>query len=70
MCEHSEFVHGDYEARRCLYSECGCSGFTLALARRGPRRLGAVTTKAAYRTMIHGPNGTRADNHYLKRERL
>jgi hypothetical protein len=29
MCEHSEFVHGDYEARRCLYSECGCSGFTL-----------------------------------------
>lgn len=29
MCEHSEFVHGDYEARLCLYSECGCSGFTL-----------------------------------------
>jgi hypothetical protein len=28
-CEHTEFVHGDIEARRCLYSECGCSGFTL-----------------------------------------
>jgi len=29
-CEHTEFVHGDIEARRCLYSECGCSGFTLS----------------------------------------
>jgi hypothetical protein len=29
MCEHTEFVHGDVEARRCLYSECGCGGFTL-----------------------------------------
>jgi hypothetical protein len=29
MCEHTEFVHGDFEARRCLYSECGCNGFTL-----------------------------------------
>lgn len=26
-CEHSEFVHGDREPRRCLYTECGCSGF-------------------------------------------
>ena len=29
MCEHTEFVHGDSEARLCLYSECGCGGFTL-----------------------------------------
>lgn len=29
ICEHSEFVHGDFEARRCLYSECRCSGFQL-----------------------------------------
>ena len=28
-CEHTEFVHGDYEARQCLYSECGCRGFML-----------------------------------------
>jgi hypothetical protein len=28
MCEHSEFVHGDQGARSCLYSECGCTGFT------------------------------------------
>jgi hypothetical protein len=31
-CEHTEFVHGDFEARRCLYSECACSGFTLGAA--------------------------------------
>jgi hypothetical protein len=30
MCEHSEFVHGDYEERRCLYSECTCSGFRMS----------------------------------------
>jgi hypothetical protein len=29
MCKHTEFVHGDFEARRCLYSECGCIGFVL-----------------------------------------
>jgi hypothetical protein len=29
MCEHREFIHGDFEARRCLYSACECSGFTL-----------------------------------------
>jgi hypothetical protein len=28
-CSHSEFVHGDIAARRCLYSECQCGGFTL-----------------------------------------
>jgi len=28
-CEHSEFIHGDIEARRCLYSECGCSGYKI-----------------------------------------
>lgn len=28
MCEHTEFVHGDVDARRCLYSECACDGFT------------------------------------------
>jgi hypothetical protein len=27
--EHSEFVHGGYQARRCLYSECRCGGFIL-----------------------------------------
>ena len=26
-CEHSEFVHGDHDDRRCLYSDCGCRGF-------------------------------------------
>lgn len=30
-CEHTEFVHGDFESRRCLYSECGCSRFTLVV---------------------------------------
>ncbi len=33
LCEHTEFVHGDFEARRCLYSECGCSGFTIGRCR-------------------------------------
>lgn len=28
-CEHSEFIHGDIDVRRCLYSECGCSGYTI-----------------------------------------
>ena len=28
VCEHTEFVHGDYVVRLCLYSECGCGGFT------------------------------------------
>jgi hypothetical protein len=27
FCEHSEFVHGDAEPRRCLYTECHCVGF-------------------------------------------
>ena len=27
-CEHSEFIHGDHDARRCLYSACACGGFT------------------------------------------
>ena len=27
ICEHSEFVHVDDSDRRCLYSECTCSGF-------------------------------------------
>jgi hypothetical protein len=27
-CAHTEFVHSDGDERRCLYSECGCSGFT------------------------------------------
>jgi hypothetical protein len=31
-CAHSEFVHGDYDARGCLYSECECSGFKLGVA--------------------------------------
>ena len=31
-CEHSEFIHGDVDVRRCLYSECGCSGFTAEAA--------------------------------------
>jgi hypothetical protein len=35
-CEHSEFIHGDYEARRCLYSTCGCSGLTVGAAALTP----------------------------------
>jgi hypothetical protein len=35
-CEHTEFSHGDYEARRCLYSVCGCSGFTVGVAALTP----------------------------------
>jgi hypothetical protein len=31
QCEHSEFIHGDFDARRCLYTECVCSGFTLSV---------------------------------------
>ncbi len=31
-CEHSEFIHGDIDVRRCLYSECQCSGFTKQIA--------------------------------------
>ena len=27
ICDHSEFVHVDDTDRRCLYSECTCSGF-------------------------------------------
>ena len=30
LCEHTEFVHGDHDDRRCLYSECGCTGFMLS----------------------------------------
>jgi hypothetical protein len=26
-CGHSEFLHGEYDARLCLYSECGCIGW-------------------------------------------
>lgn len=32
MCQHSEFVHGDSEFRRCLYSHCECVGFLVAIA--------------------------------------
>lgn len=28
-CEHTEFVHEDADSRRCLYSECGCHGFSV-----------------------------------------
>jgi hypothetical protein len=31
-CEHSEFVHGDRETRSCLYSQCDCAGFQVAVA--------------------------------------
>jgi hypothetical protein len=31
-CRHTEFVHGDIATRECLYSECGCGGFTLSSA--------------------------------------
>jgi len=31
-CEHTEFVHGDHDARPCLYSQCGCGGFTVPAA--------------------------------------
>lgn len=26
-CEHSEFIHGDYAPRSCLFADCACSGF-------------------------------------------
>jgi hypothetical protein len=32
VCEHSEFVHGDHDDRLCLYSDCGCRGFTAKAA--------------------------------------
>jgi hypothetical protein len=31
-CEHSEFVHGDRDTRPCLYSNCECPAFQLAVA--------------------------------------
>jgi hypothetical protein len=31
-CEHSEFVHGDRESRRCLYTQCACVGFLVSVA--------------------------------------
>lgn len=31
-CTHSEFVHGDFDRRACLYSECKCSGLDLAVS--------------------------------------
>ena len=30
MCEHPEFVHGDSETRKCLYTECDCIRFAAA----------------------------------------
>jgi hypothetical protein len=32
VCEHSEFVHGDFEPRTCLYAGCACSGYTAQVA--------------------------------------
>jgi hypothetical protein len=29
-CEHAEFVHGDFDPRLCLYTECVCAGFIRA----------------------------------------
>jgi len=26
-CAHSEFLHGEYDTRLCLFSECGCEGW-------------------------------------------
>jgi hypothetical protein len=26
-CTHSEFLHGEYDTRLCLFSECGCEGW-------------------------------------------
>jgi hypothetical protein len=26
-CAHSEFVHGEFGTRLCLFSECGCDGW-------------------------------------------
>lgn len=31
-CQHSEFVHCDFDDRLCLYSECVCSGFSVEVA--------------------------------------
>jgi len=38
-CEHSEFIHGDVEARLCLYSECGCGGYALRVDHGGDELL-------------------------------
>jgi hypothetical protein len=32
MCQHSEFVQGDGEFRGCLYSQCECIDFLVAIA--------------------------------------
>jgi hypothetical protein len=57
ICEHTEFVHGDLEARRCLYSECGCSGFTL----------GAVALSPLARRSVHDLKGDQAALRELRR---
>jgi hypothetical protein len=48
-CGHSEFIHGDRNARSCLYSECRCRSFTAPdpaevgpRARKGPRARSAA----------------------------
>ena len=57
MCEHSEFVHGDHEARRCLYSECVCSGFKLwkDSTATGSTRLPLHTFTISHRRDTAGP---------------
>ncbi len=32
LCTHAEFLHCDDDLRRCLYSECACSGFAMDVA--------------------------------------
>lgn len=41
-CGHSEFIHSDHDARRCLYAECPCSTFR----RPAPVELVATTREA------------------------
>jgi hypothetical protein len=35
-CEHTDFIHSDYDARACLFSGCECPSFLAGLP--GPAR--------------------------------
>jgi hypothetical protein len=36
-CAHSEFIHGDSGARGCLFSECGCQGYSRIAEGENPK---------------------------------
>jgi len=45
-CEHAELIHGDHGARRCLYTECRCSRFTVGTAPGADQTPGNHATQA------------------------